>query len=279
MSSGLKAAIASGQIANLLKLTLTNGTIYGYTDHDMSITCDGQLYEPAAGLARVRMILTADAQVSNQEFAAAWLDVPEEDMIAGVYDDAIIEVSWVSWNDPTQGRVITFTGTLGLIQWTTAGFRADVQSHMRNLNKTVGTTFTASCRHSLFNQFETTKIGACTLNSATYTFNGTVDTIISPKSKITVTGLTQASGYFSNGLLTFVTGNNAGLSVEVKVHTNDTGVVTFELFLPTAFLINIGDTFSVQAGCDHTFTTCVNKFSNGINFGGFPSIKPEVNFQ
>jgi uncharacterized phage protein (TIGR02218 family) len=33
-----------------------------------------------------------------------------------------------------------------------------------------------------------------------------------------------------------------------------------------------GDTFTVTAGCDKHFDTCVAKFNNAVNFRGFPHI-------
>jgi uncharacterized phage protein (TIGR02218 family) len=34
----------------------------------------------------------------------------------------------------------------------------------------------------------------------------------------------------------------------------------------------VGDIFSVEAGCDKTFATCKAKFSNALNFRGFPHL-------
>ena len=39
--------------------------------------------------------------------------------------------------------------------------------------------------------------------------------------------------------------------------------------------ITTGETMSIFAGCDRTFETCKDKFSNGINFGGCPYIPTE----
>jgi uncharacterized phage protein (TIGR02218 family) len=36
--------------------------------------------------------------------------------------------------------------------------------------------------------------------------------------------------------------------------------------------IAVGDTFTVTAGCDKRFATCVQKFDNAVNFRGFPHI-------
>lgn len=36
--------------------------------------------------------------------------------------------------------------------------------------------------------------------------------------------------------------------------------------------LSIGDTFSLQAGCDRVHTTCINKYANINNFRGFPAL-------
>jgi uncharacterized phage protein (TIGR02218 family) len=38
----------------------------------------------------------------------------------------------------------------------------------------------------------------------------------------------------------------------------------------------VGDTVEIYAGCDHTLDTCVNKYANRQNFGGFPQL-PKAN--
>jgi uncharacterized phage protein (TIGR02218 family) len=34
--------------------------------------------------------------------------------------------------------------------------------------------------------------------------------------------------------------------------------------------IEVGDTFDITAGCDKRLETCRDRFSNVVNFGGFP---------
>lgn len=36
--------------------------------------------------------------------------------------------------------------------------------------------------------------------------------------------------------------------------------------------MKVGDSVELYAGCDHTVTTCRDKFANQVNFGGFPSL-------
>jgi uncharacterized phage protein (TIGR02218 family) len=202
------------------------------------------------------------------------LEVPEEQILGGVFDGAKITASWASWENPALGKIDVFAGTLGQISWDERGWLADVVSNMKLLERTLGWTYTATCRHKLFSTAETGKIGFCGLDPASYTFTGSVSAVSTPKWKFS-TSLTQADAYFSAAVLTWTSGNNAGLSCTVKSQIG--GVL--DLFVPTAFTIQAGDTFSIQAGCDKTAETCASKFSNLNNFGGFPHIQSDVNFK
>jgi uncharacterized phage protein (TIGR02218 family) len=276
ISSGLQADIAAGTIARILKITCKNGSVIAVSDTDLPITVEGVTYQPSAGFQSLKVNVTADAQVSNQSLGSALVSVPEADILGGVYDGAVVEAAWASWQNPSYGKLVFFQGTIGDITWTEAGFLADIVSYMRAMELNMGHVVSATCRHQLFSTVSAGKIGACTLSATSYTFTGSVNVISIPKWKFTVTGLSQADGYFDNGTITFTSGNNAGLSAVVKEHTAASG---FKLFLPTAFTFASGDTFSVQAGCDKTLATCRDKFNNVVNFGGFPHINTDVNLR
>ncbi len=85
------------------------------------------------------------------------------------------------------------------------------------------------------------------------------------------TGKTEASQYWQLGRLTWTTGQNAGQAHDIR--SFDTGAFTLET--PTRYPIQVGDSYSVVPGCDKSQATCISKFSNGVNFGGFPHLKGE----
>lgn len=275
ISTELANDIMAGTIARLLKITCKNGQVTCLTDTDLPITVAGDTFQPAAGFQSLKVNVTADAQVSNQQLGAAMIQVPESDVLAGVYDGATVEASWASWKNPSYGKLVFFEGTIGDITWTEAGFLADIVSYMKALELNVGHIYTSSCRHQLFSTVGPSKIGACSLDPSAFTFSGVVSAVNVPKWQMEISGISETDGYFSNGVLTFTSGNNAGLSCVVKEHVG----TTFKLFLPTAFQFSIGDTFTIQAGCDKTLDTCKTKFNNVLNFGGFPHINTDVNLR
>lgn len=275
INSNLQQEILNGSIANCIKITLANGTVHAYTDHNHNLTVGGVTYVPAPGLRKVNYILTSNAEVSNQQFGSAWVDAPESELRGGLFDQALVEVSYASWKHPEFGKLVTFTGQLGEITWSEAGFSADIVSFMKNLAKNVGAVFTSSCRHTMYGDSGPGFVGGCKVDPASFTFSGTVSSILTPKWRFNTSPLDKPDGYFSNGSITFTSGLNTGLSTVIKKHTG----TLFELFLPTAFIIDPAATFTVRAGCDKTLNTCKNTFNNVVNYGGFPHIRPDVSFQ
>lgn len=268
----------SGFRSTIIKITAKDSTVYAYTDHDFSLTVDGVTYVPAPGLQRINLSSSTGDAVSNQEFGSAWVDAPEEDLIAGKLDNATIEVAFCSWKNPAYGKTVIDKGTLGIIQWTADGFRADMHSHMRTLQRNISFPVTSNCRHQLFSNFSNDKLGACTLNKASYTYTGSVKAVLTSKLKFTTNGLSQPDGWCTNGIITWTSGANAGLSSEVKAHT--VGLeTTIELFLPSFTTISVNDNFSITAGCDKTHATCKSKFNNIVNFGGFEFIQTEIQYR
>lgn len=272
--SNLYNEIQAGTICNIVSITLQNGTVFGYTDHDEELTYDGLVYKPAPGLQKVKMTLTSTSEVSNQELASAWVDAPEEDLKSGKFDSAAIVVSWISWKHPEYGSFDVFTGQLGEISWTDAGFKADIFSHMKALEQNIGEVFTANCRHVLFSQDGPSTIGACRLSETGYKSSNAITSITKNRWSFN-SGISAADNYCTAGKITFTSGNNAGLSFVVKKQTGG----AIELFLPTSFSMQVGDTFDIFAGCDKTLATCQGKFNNVVNFGGFPHIQSEVSFR
>jgi uncharacterized phage protein (TIGR02218 family) len=82
--------------------------------------------------------------------------------------------------------------------------------------------------------------------------------------------------WFAGGVLTWITGRNAPTASAVKADSalGATGR-RLTLWRAPGFPIAAGDRFRVVAGCDRTAETCREKFSNFMNFRGFPDIPGE----
>jgi uncharacterized phage protein (TIGR02218 family) len=104
--------------------------------------------------------------------------------------------------------------------------------------------------------------GQYAVTAGVYSFSG------SDSGKKVVFTFTYAQGFFTYGLVTWLTGANAGYQMDVRQFSP--GTVT--LALPMTYPIAVGDTFTIVAGCDKTAATCKSRFANLLNFRGEPFI-------
>lgn len=89
----------------------------------------------------------------------------------------------------------------------------------------------------------------------------------------------DATSAFSLGYMKFTSGLNINLVRTIKQSTGTGPDDTFMVLMsPLPNTPQIGDTLIAYEGCDKTQSTCVNKFGNLNNFGGFPYIPQETVF-
>lgn len=101
------------------------------------------------------------------------------------------------------------------------------------------------------------------------TLEGTVTSVTNNRI-FTDTGRTEANDFWQFGKLTWLTGLNAQVSMEVKDSTSGGLIELAQLMFKN---IQVGDTYSVEAGCDKSLANhCRDKFDNTINFRGEPYV-------
>jgi uncharacterized phage protein (TIGR02218 family) len=248
------------------KIVRGDGVIQGFTDHDVAVTFDGTDYEAASGFTASEVQSSLGLAVDNLTVAGALSSaaIDEAALAAGLYDDADVEIWRVNWADTDQ-RVLMRKGNLGEVKRGKAAFEAEVRGLAHRLNQPVGRAFGFSCDADLGD-------ARCTidLDDAAFKGTGTV-TAFADARRFTASGLGAfAGGWFTSGKLTWTTGANAGRAMEVKRHAITAGVVSIELWQAMSEAVDVGDAFTITAGCDKQFGTCKAKFDNAANFRGFP---------
>lgn len=248
------------------RITPRNRSPLGFTDHDRDLTFDGTAFEAAAGFTASEIRDSLGLSVDDLEVESALQSsrLSESALAAGDFDDARVEIFRVDWTDPAL-RVLMRTGSLGEVRRTGSAFTAEIRGLAHYLQQPKGRVFQYGCDADLGD----TRCGI-DLASPTYRGTGTVTTGHSPR-LVEVSGLSAfAADWFTRGLLTFMSGANAGRASEVKLHAISAGVVTVELWQPMSDTILPGDTFTITAGCDKQHATCRAKFANAVNYRGFP---------
>jgi uncharacterized phage protein (TIGR02218 family) len=247
------------------RLTRADGTRLGFTDHDRNLAFDGTTFEAASGFTATDIKDAVGLSVDNLEVSSALRSdaLNEDDLAAGLYDDAAVEIWRVNWAAPAQ-RVLMRRGSLGEVRRSGFSFAAEVRGLAHYLQQPKGRLYQYGCDADLGD-------ARCGVDLDDPDLRGTgVVTVPSSLRLFAASGLGSfTTDWFTRGLVTFTSGANAGRKQEVKRHVAGSEA-TFELWQPMAHVIEPGATFTVTAGCDKHFATCQAKFANAVNFRGFP---------
>lgn len=258
------AAHLAGEVTTLAtcwRLERADGWVRGFTDHDRELVVDGLTYVASTGFLPSAIKTASDLSVDNLD-VDGFLDdaaLRAEDLIAGLFDGARIEVFIVNWADLGQGRLLLRKGFLGEIKRADQRFSAEIRGLSNRLQQTAGKLYSRLCRVDL----GSTECGVA-LGPRTDTY--AVTQVMAADTVRIVTA--RATGFFTFGKATFTTGANAGAVNEVLLHDGQ----TIRLFVPMPRPIVVGDQIVLVAGCDKTPETCNAKFANILNFRGEPHI-------
>ncbi|MDH3660762.1 MAG: DUF2163 domain-containing protein [Alphaproteobacteria bacterium] len=250
-------------LATCWKVTRRDAAVLGFTDHIRDLEIDGVIYRAASGYTRTAIRSTADLAVDNLDVESVFSDdgITEEDLRVGRYDFAEIRMFVVNYEDLSQGILKLRRGWLGEVSIQDDMYVAELRGMAQKLQMTVGEIYTPDCAADLGDV-------RCGVDLATLEENGSVASVTSDTTFDT--SLTQTTGWYDGGELTWTAGANTGQTVAVR--NWDTGDSTLSLFLPALFAVEVGDTFTIRPGCDKSFATCKAKFDNAVNFRGFPHV-------
>ena len=267
---GLQEHLDSGAttLAWCWRLVRNDGHALGFTDHDRDLEFDGTLFEAASGFTAGEIRESVGLSVDNLDVAGALQSsrLSETDLAAGLYDGAEVEIFRVNWVNPGE-RVLMRKGNLGEIRRDGTAFSAEVRGLAHKLNQPVGRSYHFACDADLGDA----RCGVA-LDDANFRAIATV-TRVETRGAFAATGLEAFEpGWFAAGVARWLTGANAGLRMEVRLHEKSGAATRLELWQDMSREIGVSDTLEVTAGCDKLFATCQAKFANGLNFRGFPHI-------
>jgi uncharacterized phage protein (TIGR02218 family) len=268
--AALQAKLDSGvtTLAHAWKLTRRDGVVMGFTDHDCDLVIDGVICRAGTGFTSSEAASRFDLSVDGAEISGALADdaLSDADLAAGRFDAALVETWLVDWSDPSL-KVLTARGTLGEVKREGEAFAAELRGLADLLSQESGRLYTAKCGADLGDL-------RCKVDLTNPALHGAgVVSAIEGTSSFVSSGLDGfADALFSAGRLTWTSGANAGLSIEIKQHRLVAGHALITLWQAMPEAIGAGDAFTVTAGCDKSFATCRARFANTDNFRGFPQI-------
>lgn len=271
-------------MANAVLIQRADGSLFGFTScskplvldltpwDELPWILDGEtafVFDASQGLDVSQMVSTSGLEVDNGEVTT--LDdgsiFTKEDILAGRWRNARWILFRYRWDieTPTIANDVEVRqqGTIGEFKIGTVYLTIEFRGLKQGLQQAVGEVSQPTCRA----RFGSMGLKMCNVDPAPYTHSLAVTTSAGDKRNFTSSGAGQAADYFGAGVLTWLTGLNAGLSLSIS--TFESGA--FMLSLPTIFPIQIGDTFSAVAGCrKRRDEDCWQRYDNAVNFQGEP---------
>lgn len=261
----------STSLAFCWRLTLRDGRVLGFTSHDQPLSVEGVTYEPENGIAPSAYQQDLSLESDDVELRGLFSSeqVSEQDLIGGRLDGAEYQYFLVNWQalpasltaSPADYLLLS-AGRLGEYKSTEHDFTAAGLSLIDRLGEKQPVQTSPVCRATLGDS-------KCTVNLTPFTHTVSVVSVAGNRSIVT-SAIALPDGYFKNGELEFLTGENAGAKVKIADWVDSTNTLT--MFLPVFYPINPGDSIRCVAGCDKRLVTCRDKFNNVLNFRGEPSI-------
>jgi len=242
--------------------TFTKGsTINRFTSHNQDIEYSGNTYTASSirhqainqsgELERVSMevVFPKSSSFASTFFTPNYSDVQTLTILRfhhGV--DSGFEVMW-------KGRVISYEARGDEVILTCES----IQTTMRNAG--LRGKFHRSCRHALYDN-------SCGLNINDFYIDATVSSVEGFVVTVTVgSSDDQEAGYFKGGV--FEQDGEFSFIRKHEIDTNGDHVLTLQYLIEG---LGTSESVRIAPGCDLSKTTCVNKFDNVVNFGGFPYI-------
>lgn len=264
------------RLARCWELMRTDGTTYRFTDHNRKLVVakkDGtgnNTFTPIQGMSATAQQRRAGVEVGNYEALGAVGTVSFNSLLGGYFRDAKLTELVVDWRYPFLGAFRCQTHFVKRLSFDGEKWEAQMVGQRGRLERPIGAIYTRNCRFKLYDNF------SCTVDENLFDETGlTVSAVDAnePYRKFTATATGGAtfngSTWYRFGNVTWTGGNNNGLSMEIR---NWVGSPThsWELYIEMPNKIVVNDTFTAFAGCDKTLVQCNDKFTNRVNFGGFP---------
>lgn len=259
-------------LCKLMRVQAKDGTVYGFTDLDEPVTYnDGLgavLYDCTDGFMPSAIELDGGLAVENADLtgivAQVSTEIDKDTIRSGKLDYASVRIYQVNYEDLSQGHEWLGYGNLGEVTYQDGQYVAEYRSRAQVLKQTnVCALYSLTCRA----EYGDERCGATLV-----WFPGTVTAQATEQTLGFVdSALTQATGYFVPGIVEFLTGLNAGRSMEVSAFTAGG---TVGLMLPLYYPIAAGDTYRIRIDCPKTPDACKDPLRDRwpLNFRGEPNI-------
>jgi uncharacterized phage protein (TIGR02218 family) len=256
-------------VAICVKLTAQDGTVVGITNADQDVVLSGVTYAGQRGHTPSTFQQQGGLAVDNLE-ATLILDetiFKRDDILNGKWDhaNALVQLVVLHDNGTAPDVFVLQRARLGNCTASRDAMQVELRGLMDAYANRIVEIYSPGCRADLGD-------ARCGVDIESYRVSGTVTSVTSgTDARMFVdTNRTEGTNYFAGGIVTWVTGNNAGRSMEIK--SNDNVLAQVILVSPMYLPIQAGDTYTAIPGCMKSIDVCATKFNNVVNFRGEPFV-------
>jgi uncharacterized phage protein (TIGR02218 family) len=244
-------------VATFWRIYRRDGAALAFTSHDRDLTFGGMTHLAAPGMIPAAIRLTAELANDSAEVQGALNhdSLREEELAAGLFDEAAIEIGAVDWTNLDNHTL--YTGQIGRIEDDQSQFSAELQSSKSLLEQDIVPRTSPTCRAEFCGR-------GCGLSAVSFTCVHRLAAVDLEGNRARFTGLDGEAHI--DGRLRFMTGPQTGVTFGIIDADEDWLVLDRPLVDGTA----IGTRAELREGCDHTIATCAARFGNAANFRGEP---------
>ncbi|WP_120716688.1 DUF2163 domain-containing protein [Tsuneonella amylolytica] len=246
-------------VATFWRIYRRDGTTLGFTGHDRDLAFGGIVHRAAPGMlpSAIRRTAGLDGDSAEMEGALAHDAIDGEDLAAGRFDGARVEVGAVDWE--TLDHAVLYNGTIGAVARSGGAFTAGLASAKAALEINPVPRTSPTCRAAFCGP-------ECGLSASRFTHTAT---LVSAEPDAARVRFDQAGdgASFVSGSLRWLDGPYAGMAMDIA-EADETGGLVLDAELSDNLMA--GTRAILREGCDHTIATCTARFANAANFRGEP---------
>ena len=254
--------LKENSLAFCWKITREDGLVLGFTEHDRLLEIEGITYQPIGSPSPTSFAATSELSVDNSGMDGLIFPglVEQEDLIAGKFDNAAVEVFIADWWGSSKIRTLQL-GNIGQITFNNRIYQAEVRGIAQKLQQARVKRTVSLCPLRFGEQGP----NKCNKDLSGLTDSGSVTDVDTSSMFSVPTG--RPSKFFNEGTLTFTSGKNEGVTLDIQTHQGSRII----LWEPAPFKPEVGDNCILVAGCEKTLKAC-KEYNNIENFGGDPFV-------
>ena len=238
-----------------------DGVAVGLTAHDRDLVLDGLVHRAAPGMAPSAVVRSDGLEADTMDVAGALTAdaIREEDLLAGRWDGARVQVFAVDWRAKENGGGARFelgSGTIGAVEVEGGGFTAELSGVTAALDRAVAEETSPECRAELGD-------GRCRVATAG---RRRFARVVSVEGQVVTVDAEEAvAGAYGGGRLRWFGGADCGVTHAVM---RSAGAAVTLRSVPRGAAA--GTLVELVEGCDKSIATCSGRFGNAANFRGEP---------